>query len=232
MGLEAEYSRERVFNTPLCEQGLVGFGIGMAAMGHTAIAEVQFADYILPAYDQIVNEAAKYNYRSGGQHSAGKLTIRAPCMGVGHGALYHSQSVEQLFMGVPGLKVVIPRSPIQAKGLLLSSIRDPDPVIFLEPKILYRSSLIDLRTILPWDRETVVESVRKTGRCVIVHEAPVTAGVGAEISAHVQKEAFLNLEAPVERVGGWDTPFPHVHESFYKPGPTRILDALVRTLTY
>ncbi|PWN99152.1 thiamine diphosphate-binding protein, partial [Tilletiopsis washingtonensis] len=297
MGLESEYSRERVFNTPLSEQGLVGFGIGMAAMGHTAIAEVQFADYILPAYDQICNEAAKYNYRSGGQHTAGKLTIRAPCMGVGHGALYHSQSVEQLFVAVPGLKVVIPRSPIQAKGLLLASIRDPNPVIFLEPKILYRSSvehvpiddftlplssaevltsgdditllswgaplyscveaanllrnppasiakhvpeslrganveIIDLRTILPWDRETVTKSVMKTGRCVIVHEAPVTGGAGAEISAHLQSAAFLRLEAPIERIGGWDTPFPHVHETFYKPGSLRIVDALVRSLSY
>ncbi len=141
MGLAEEFGRERVFNTPLSEQGIVGFGIGMADMGHTAIAEIQFADYIFPAFDQIVNEAAKYNYRSGGQFSAGKLTIRSPCMGVGHGALYHSQSVEQFFMAVPGLKVVIPRSPIQAKGLLLASIRDPNPVIFLEPKVLYRSSV-------------------------------------------------------------------------------------------
>lgn len=140
MGLAEEYGRERVFNTPLTEQGIVGFGIGMAAQGKTAIAEIQFADYIFPAFDQIVNEAAKYRYRSGGQHKAGGLTIRSPCMGVGHGALYHSQSVEQFFMPAAGLKVVIPRSPIQAKGLLLASIRDPNPVIFLEPKVLYRSS--------------------------------------------------------------------------------------------
>ncbi|GAC71670.1 cytochrome b5 [Moesziomyces antarcticus T-34] len=297
MGLAEEFGRDRVFNTPLTEQGIVGFGIGMADMGHTAIAEVQFGDYIFPAFDQIVNEAAKYNYRSGGQFSAGKLTIRAPCQGVGHGALYHSQSVEQFFMPVPGLKVVIPRSPIQAKGLLLSSIRDENPVVFLEPKMLYRSSVeqvpvddftiplseaevvqpgadltliswgaplyaciealdvlrnppaaiakhfpqavrsasvevIDLRTILPWDRETITRSVAKTGRCVIVHEAPVTAGAGAEIAAHVQQNCFLNLEAPVARVGGWDTPFPHVGELFYKPEAIRIADALVKSLTY
>lgn len=297
MGLSETFGRDRVFNTPLSEQGIVGFGIGLADMGHTAIAEIQFGDYIFPAFDQIVNEAAKYNYRSNGQFSAGKLTIRAPCQGVGHGALYHSQSVEQFFMGVPGIKVVVPRSPIQAKGLLLASIRDENPVVFLEPKILYRSSVeqvpiddftlplskaeivkpgtdltliswgaplyaciealqllsnppssiahhfpqaarsanievIDLRTILPWDRETITESVRRTGRCVVVHEAPVTAGVGAEIAAHVQRDCFLNLEAPVGRVGGWDTPFPHVGELFYKPEAVRIADALVKTLTF
>ncbi|KAK0519407.1 hypothetical protein OC842_007467 [Tilletia horrida] len=320
MGLAEEFGRERVFNTPLVEQGIVGFGIGMADMGHTAVAELQFADYIFPGehglsasirdgkltiwtlpspvtgFDQIVNEAAKYNYRSGGKYSAGKLTIRSPCMSVGHGAHYHSQSVEQFFMPVPGLKVVVPRSPLQAKGLLLRSIRDPNPVIFLEPKILYRSSvehvpvddfelplseaevvvegadvtllswgaplyscaqamemlrnppasiaahvpqsvrdakveLIDLRTILPWDREAIVKSVSKTQRLVIVHEAPVTAGVGAEIGAHVQERCFLRLEAPVCRIGGWDTPFP-LHEAFYKPEAIRILDGLVRTLTY
>ncbi|PWN31468.1 putative branched-chain alpha-keto acid dehydrogenase e1-beta [Meira miltonrushii] len=297
MGLVEEYGRERVFNTPLTEQGIVGFGIGAAAMGHTVIAEIQFADYIFPAFDQIVNEAAKYRFRSGNQHNAGKLTIRSPCMGVGHGALYHSQSVEQFFMPAAGLKVVVPRSPIQAKGLLLASIRDENPVVFLEPKILYRSSvehvpvddftiplstaevlqpgkditliswgaplyscvqamemlknppasiaqhvpqsvrnasveLIDLRTILPWDRKTVAESVAKTGRCVIVHEAPITAGAGAEIAAHLQQACFLNLEAPVRRIGGFDTPFPHVHETWYKPGPIQIMDGLVRSLTY
>lgn len=297
MGLSESFGRDRVFNTPLTEQGIIGFAIGLADMGHTAIAEIQFGDYIFPAFDQLVNEAAKYNYRSGGQFNVGKLTVRAPCQGVGHGALYHSQSVEQFFMAVPGLKVVVPRSPIQAKGLLAGAIRDDNPVVFLEPKILYRSSveqvpiddftlplssaeivrpgsdltliswgaplyaceealsllaspppsiahhfpnhtrkasveLIDLRTILPWDRQTVVESVAKTGRCVVVHEAPVTAGVGAEIAAEVQKNCFLNLEAPVGRVGGWDTPFPHVGELFYKPEAVRIADALVKCLTF
>jgi 2-oxoisovalerate dehydrogenase E1 component beta subunit len=141
MGLVEEYGRERVFNTPLTEQGIIGFGIGAAAMGHTVVAEIQFADYIFPAFDQLVNEAAKYRFRSGNQHNAGKLTVRSPCMGVGHGALYHSQSVEQFFMPAAGLKVVVPRSPIQAKGLLLAAIRDENPVVFLEPKILYRSSV-------------------------------------------------------------------------------------------
>ncbi|CCO28848.1 2-oxoisovalerate dehydrogenase E1 component, beta subunit [Rhizoctonia solani AG-1 IB] len=133
--------RQRVFNTPLTEQGIAGFAIGLASMGHTAIAEIQFADYIYPAFDQLVNEAAKFRYRSGGRYDVGKLTIRTPSMSVGHGGLYHSQSPEGFFMGAAGLKVVVPRSPIQAKGLLLSSIRDPNPVIFLEPKILYRSSV-------------------------------------------------------------------------------------------
>ncbi|THH12018.1 hypothetical protein EW145_g269 [Phellinidium pouzarii] len=141
MGLAEEFGQERVFNTPLTEQGIAGFGIGLAAMGHTAIAEIQFADYIFPAFDQIVTEAAKYRYRSGGQFNAGKLTIRTPTMSVGHGGLYHSQSPEGYFLGASGIKIVIPRSPIQAKGLLLSAIRDPNPVLFMEPKILYRSSV-------------------------------------------------------------------------------------------
>jgi len=256
MGLAEEFGRERVFNTPLTEQGIAGFGIGLALMGHTAIAEIQFADYIFPAFDQIVNEAAKIRYRSGGSYNVGGLTIRTPTMSVGHGGLYHSQSPEGFFMGASGLKIVIPRSPIQAKGLLLGSIRDPNPVIFMEPKILYRSAveqvpiddfelplgqaevlfggsdltlltwgtpvyhcetamhllsspppalesvipsslrsakieLIDLRSILPWDVETITESVNRTGRLVIVHEAGMTAGVGAEISAEVQKRCFF-----------------------------------------
>ncbi|KAF8590024.1 thiamine diphosphate-binding protein [Ramaria rubella] len=146
MGLAEEFGRERVFNTPLTEQGIAGFGIGLAAMGHTAIAEIQFADYIFPAFDQLVNEAAKIRYRSGGQFNVGKLTVRTPTMSVGHGGLYHSQSPEGFFMGASGLKIVVPRSPVQAKGLLLASIRDPNPVIFMEPKILYRSSVEQVPT--------------------------------------------------------------------------------------
>jgi len=266
-------------------------------MGHTAIAEIQFADYIFPAFDQIVNEAAKIRYRSGGSFNVGGLTIRTPTMAVGHGGLYHSQSPEGFFMGASGLKVVIPRSPLQAKGLLLGSIRDPNPVIFMEPKILYRSAveqvpvddfqlpigkaeilvpgsdltlltwgtpvyncdnaihllqnpvpvleklvpaslrsakieLIDLRSILPWDVETVVESVKKTGRLVIVHEAGMTAGVGAEISAEVQKRCFLKLNAPVKRVTGWDVPNALQYEKFHMPDSIRVLDAIMETLQY
>ncbi|KAG7092809.1 2-oxoisovalerate dehydrogenase subunit beta 2, mitochondrial [Marasmius oreades] len=297
MGLAEEFGRERVFNTPLTEQGLVGFGIGLAMMGHTAIAEIQFADYIFPAFDQLVNEAAKIRYRSGGQYNCGKLTVRTPTMSVGHGGLYHSQSPEGFFMGVSGLKVVIPRSPIQAKGLLLASIRDPNPVVFMEPKVLYRSAveqvpiddytlplsraeilvpgsdltllswgtplyhcetalhmlsspaptlephiptslrtakieLIDLRTILPWDVDTVVESVKRTGRLVVVHEAGMTAGAGAEICAEVQKRCFLKLNAPVRRVTGWDTPAGLQFEKFIMPDAIRVLDAIVETLSY
>merc|ERR1719454_1441842 len=137
-GLRDRFGEDRVFSTPLTEQGIVGFGIGMAAVGHTAIAEIQFADYIFPAFDQIVNEAAKYRYRSGDQFDCGKLTIRSPYGAVGHGALYHSQSPEAYFAHTPGLVVVIPRSPVQAKGLLLSCIRSNDPCLFFEPKVLYR----------------------------------------------------------------------------------------------
>uniref|UniRef100_H2ZVT5 3-methyl-2-oxobutanoate dehydrogenase (2-methylpropanoyl-transferring) n=1 Tax=Latimeria chalumnae TaxID=7897 RepID=H2ZVT5_LATCH len=141
VGLRDKYGKDRVFNTPLCEQGIVGFGIGVAVAGATAIAEIQFADYIYPAFDQIVNEAAKYRYRSGNLFDCGSLTIRAPWGCVGHGALYHSQSPEAFFVHCPGIKVVIPRSPIEAKGLLLSCIEDKNPCIFFEPKILYRSAV-------------------------------------------------------------------------------------------
>ncbi|KAH9901447.1 pyruvate dehydrogenase [Cubamyces lactineus] len=297
MGLAEEFGRERVFNTPLTEQGIAGFGIGLASMGHTAIAEIQFADYIFPAFDQIVNEAAKFRFRSSGNFNVGKLTIRCPSMAVGHGGHYHSQSPEGFFMGAAGLKIVIPRSPIQAKGLLLASIRDPNPVIFMEPKVLYRSSveqvpmddyeiplgkaetlirgddltvvswgtpvyhcetalkmlshppqalapnvptslrsakieLIDLRTIMPWDVHHIVESVNRTGRLVVVHEAGRTGGAGAEIGAEIQKRCFLKLNAPVKLVTGWDTPVPMQYEKFYMPDPIRILDAVIETLTY
>ncbi|XP_035478888.1 2-oxoisovalerate dehydrogenase subunit beta, mitochondrial isoform X2 [Scophthalmus maximus] len=141
VGLRDKYGKDRVFNTPLCEQGIVGFGIGAAVAGATAIAEIQFADYIYPAFDQIVNEAAKYRYRSGNLFDCGNLTIRAPWGCVGHGSLYHSQSPEAFFAHCPGIKVVIPRSPVQAKGLLLSCIADQNPCIFFEPKILYRAAV-------------------------------------------------------------------------------------------
>ncbi|RVE62165.1 hypothetical protein OJAV_G00154440 [Oryzias javanicus] len=253
VGLRDKYGKDRVFNTPLCEQGIVGFGIGAAVAGATAIAEIQFADYIFPAFDQIVNEAAKYRYRSGNLFDCGNLTIRAPWGCVGHGSLYHSQSPEAFFVHCPGIKVVIPRGPMQAKGLLLSCIADRNPCIFFEPKILYRAAVeqvpvesytiplseaevlqegsdvtlvawgtqvhvlrevadmaqeklgvscevIDLRTIQPWDIETVCKSVVKTGRLLVSHEAPVTGGFAAEISSTVQEECFLNLEAPISRV--------------------------------
>lgn len=285
VGLQDKYGKDRVFNTPLCEQGIAGFAIGAAVGGATAIAEMQFADYIFPAFDQIVNEAAKYRYRSGNMFNCGKLTFRAPCGAVGHGALYHSQSPEAYFAHTPGLKIVIPRGPIKAKGLLLSCIRSEDPCIFFEPKVLYRSAVemvpdkdyelplgkadileegeditlvgwgtqvhvlrevsqiakqqlnvncevIDLVTILPWDTETIFESVKKTGRLIISHEAPITNGFGAEIAAAVQRECFLHLEAPVERVCGFDTPFPHIFEPFYLPDKWRCFDAIKKLMKY
>lgn len=283
--LQDRYGKDRVFNTPLCEQGIAGFAIGVAVGGATAIAEMQFADYIFPAFDQIVNEAAKYRYRSGNIFNCGKLTIRAPCGAVGHGALYHSQSPEAYFAHTPGLKIVVPRGPIKAKGLLLSCIQDNNPCLFLEPKVLYRAAVemvptkeytlplssadildegedvtllgwgtqvhvlrevaqlarqelnvscevIDLVTILPWDRQTVFESVKKTGRLLVAHEAPITNGFGAEIAAAVQKECFLHLEAPIERVCGFDTPFPHIFEPFYLPDKWRCLSAIKKLVKY
>ncbi|XP_039388446.1 2-oxoisovalerate dehydrogenase subunit beta, mitochondrial isoform X3 [Mauremys reevesii] len=203
VGLRDKYGKDRVFNTPLCEQGIVGFGIGVAVAGATAIAEIQFADYIFPAFDQIVNEAAKYRYRSGDLFNCGSLTIRAPWGCVGHGALYHSQSPEAFFAHCPGIKVVIPRSPLQAKGLLLSCIEDKNPCIFFEPKILYRAAVEQVPvepyyiplsqaeilqegsdvTLVAWGTQSVV----KTGRLLISHEAPLTGGFASEISSTVQK---------------------------------------------
>lgn len=285
VGLADKYGNDRVFNTPLCEQGIVGFGIGLATVGVTAIAEIQFADYIFPAFDQLVNEAAKYRYRSGNMYDCGSLTVRTPCGAVGHGALYHSQMPESYFAHTPGLKVVVPRSPSQAKGLLLAAIRDKNPTIFMEPKVLYRQAveevpikdyelplskadvvlegsdvtllgwgtqihvlrevvdmardklgvsceLIDLRTILPWDEEMVCNSVLKTGRMVIAHEAPITGGFGAEIASTVQDHCFLNLEAPIQRVCGHDTPFAHVFEPFYMPDKYRCFEAVKKVVEF
>jgi len=284
-GLREKYGESRVFNTPLCEQGIAGFAIGLSSLGVTSIAEMQFADYIFPAFDQLVNEAAKFRYRTGNQFNCGKLTVRAPYAAVGHGALYHSQSPEAYFAHTPGLKVVIPRGPVQAKGLLLASIRDKNPVIFFEPKSLYRMAtgqvpqgdyeiplgkaevvkegehvtmigyglqllhmeqaikraeeelnitceLIDLRTISPLDTECIVNSVKKTGRAVIAHEAPRFGGFGAEITSLIQEECLLYLEAPVARVCGWDTPFPLIYEKFYYPDQYRIFEAIKKTIEF
>ncbi|KAI9847982.1 MAG: hypothetical protein M1838_000681 [Thelocarpon superellum] len=310
MNLATEFGSERVFNTPLSEQGIAGFAIGCAAEGMRPVAEIQFADYVYPAFDQLVNEAAKFRYRAGTTgHDIGGLVVRMPCGGVGHGALYalfmptcmhetrrgrwltlggvryHSQSPESLFTHIPGLVVVMPRSPVQAKGLLLAAIQSNDPVLFLEPKALYRAAvehvptafytlplskaevvqqgqdvtllsyghpmytcsaaaaaverdlgvsveLIDLRTLYPWDRPTVLESVRKTGRAVIVHESMVNAGVGAEVAATIQDQAFLRLEAPVQRVAGWSTHMGLVYERFNIPDVARVYDAIKRAVEY
>ncbi|KAE8555989.1 hypothetical protein EYB25_000688 [Talaromyces marneffei] len=288
MDLQTEFGPHRVFNTPLTEQGIAGFAIGAAAQGLKPVAEIQFADYVYPAFDQIVNEAAKFRYREGTTNAdAGGLVFRMPCGAVGHGALYHTQSPESLFSHIPGVRVVMPRSPTQAKGLLLSSILEcNDPVIFMEPKILYRAAvehiptesytlplskadivkpgsdltiisygqplylcsqaisavekarkgvnieLIDLRTIYPWDRQTVLDSVRRTGRAIVVHESMVNYGVGAEVAATIQEGAFLRLEAPVKRVAGLTTHTGLAFESFILPDVAKIHDAIVQTLDY
>eukprot|EP01063_Lacrimia_lanifica_P038044 TRINITY_DN7982_c0_g1_i1.p2 TRINITY_DN7982_c0_g1~~TRINITY_DN7982_c0_g1_i1.p2 ORF type:complete len:382 (+),score=174.43 TRINITY_DN7982_c0_g1_i1:125-1147(+) len=287
VGLAEKYGKERVYNTPLSEQGIAGWAIGMAVMGHKPIAEIQFADYIFPAFDQIVNEAAKYRFRSGGQFNCGGVTFRSPCGAVGHGGLYHSQSVEAYFTHCAGLKVVCPSTPADAKGLLLSCIDDPNPCLFFEPKILYRTAeemvnpeaytlpigkarkiqegkdvtvvgwgtlvseggmltkavakaeaegvsvdYIDLRSIIPWDVDMVCESVAKTGKLVVSHEASQTSGFGAEIIATVTKECFLNLEAPPTRVCGLDTPFPLTHEKLWLPNEHKNYDAIMKAVGY
>jgi len=284
MGLRDEFGTERVLNMPINEQGLVGFGIGLAAVGGTAIAEVQFADYIFPAMDQICNEAAKFRYRSGAEFDVGGLTIRAPANAVGHGGHYHSQSPEAYFAHTPGLKVVYPRDAYTAKGLLLACIRDRNPCLFFEPKILYRSSIcevpvgdfelplgkadvlrqgsdvtcvawgsqvhtmlkacdraeadgisveaIDLATIAPWDIHTIRDSVKKTGRLVVTHEAPLTAGFGAEIAASIQEHCFEYLEAPIARITGADTPFPLAFEKIYLPDELKVYDAILKTARF
>ncbi|UYG05817.1 alpha-ketoacid dehydrogenase subunit beta [Halomonas sp. LR3S48] len=282
--LQEKYGRDRCFNTPLVEQGIVGFANGLAAQGSVPVAEIQFADYIFPAFDQIVNETAKFRFRSGDLFNVGGLTIRTPYGGGISGGLYHSQSPEAYFAHTPGLKIVVPRNPYQAKGLLLSAIRDPDPVIFFEPKRLYRASVgevpeedfqlpigeaevikegsditvlgwgaqmelidravelaekegiscevIDLRSILPWDEDTVVESVLKTGRLVITHEAPRTGGFAGEIAATIQERCFLYLESPIERVTGLDTPFPLTLEKEYMPDHLKIFEAIKASVAF
>lgn len=282
-GLQEEFGVERVFDTPLSEGGIIGTAIGMALYGMRPVPEIQFADFIFPAFDQIVNELAKFRYRSGGEYPA-KVVIRTPYGGGIRGGHYHSQSPEAYFAHTPGLKVVIPSNPYDAKGLLLSSIRDEDPIIFLEPKRVYRAArgevpegdytiplgqahvvregagvtvvcygsmvhsvmeavdkhgaaafdpeVIDLRTLVPLDTDTLLASVRKTGRAVIVYEAPKTCGYGAEIAAILAEKAILHLEAPIARVAGLDTPFPYTLELEYLPSPERITKAISDTARF
>jgi 2-oxoisovalerate dehydrogenase E1 component beta subunit len=282
-GLYDEFGDDRVIDTPLSEGGIIGTAIGMALYGMRPIPEIQFADFIFPAYDQIVSELAKYRYRSGGEFPC-PLVIRTPVGGGIRGGHYHSQSPESQFIHVAGLKVVCPATPADAKGLLLSSIRDDDPVLFFEPKRVYRAAkgevpdgdftvpigkasvvcegehvtvvtwgamlyevldaaskvgaegirceVIDLRTLWPLDIDTVITSVKKTGRVVIVHEAPKSCGLGSEIVALVNEKAFLHLEAPPKRVCGFDTPFPYTLENEYLPLSHRIVPALVETAKY
>jgi len=292
--LQARHGITRCFDAPISEGGIIATAIGMGAYGLRPIVEIQFADYILPAFDQLVSEAARLRYRSGGEFWA-PITVRAPYGGGIFGGQTHSQSPEAIFAHVTGLKTVIPSNPYDAKGLLLASIADDDPVIFLEPKRIYSgpfdgrhdqpvrtwaghplgevpeghyvvplgkaatvregsavtvlaygtmvhvslaaieesgidAELIDLRSIVPLDVECVVSSVRRTGRCVIVHEASRFGGFGGELSALVQERCFYDLRSPIERVAGWDIPYPHAFEWDYFPGPARVLSALQRSL--
>ncbi|MBW2460601.1 MAG: alpha-ketoacid dehydrogenase subunit beta [Deltaproteobacteria bacterium] len=282
-GLQAAFGEERVIDTPLAEGGIIGSAIGMALYGLRPVPEIQFADFIFPAFDQIVSEAAKYRWRSGGEYSV-PMVIRTPVGGGIRGGLYHSQSPESLFIHQAGLKVVCPSNPYDAKGLLLAAIRDDDPVIFFEPKRVYRAvkmevpdgdytvdigkakvvregtdvtviawgamlyealasaekaaekgidtEVIDLRTLWPLDTDTIIESVKKTGRVVVVHEAPQTCGFGAELVSLISEKAFLHLEAPPKRVTGFDTPFPYTLENEYLPLEHRITPALVETAAF
>ena len=282
-GLQEEFGKDRVMDTPLAEAGIIGSAIGMALYGLRPVAEIQFSDFIFPAFDQIVNELAKFRYRSGGEYPA-PMVIRTPFGGGIRGGHYHSQSPEAYFAHTPGLKVVIPSNPYDAKGLLLSAMREEDPILFMEPKRVYRASrgevpegeytipigqakivrpgkgvtvlcygamvhsvveavekqgaaefdpeVIDLRTLVPLDTETILESVRKTGRVVIVYEAPKTCGYGAELSAIIAEKALLHLEAPIARVAGLDTPFPYTLELEYLPSPERIAKAIAETARY
>jgi pyruvate dehydrogenase E1 component beta subunit len=283
-GLYKEFGAERVIDTPLSETGIVGSAIGMALYGLKPVPEIQFLDFIYPAFDQIVSELAKFRYRSGGEFPC-HVVIRTPYGGGIKGGLYHSQSSEAYFAHTAGLKVVIPSTPADAKGLLLTAISDEDPVLFLEPKRIYRAvtgevpdgdhrvpfgeaavrregddvsvfaygammpvvleaaeavrnggdgidtEVIDLRTLVPLDERAVLASVEKTGRAVIVHEAPRFCGFGAELAALLAEKALYSLRAPVARVTGYDTPFPYALEHVYLPSAERVARAIRRTAT-
>ncbi|MCL4323252.1 MAG: alpha-ketoacid dehydrogenase subunit beta [Candidatus Thermoplasmatota archaeon] len=279
-GLQKKYGKERVIDMPLVELGIVGMAIGMSLTGLRAVPEIQFQDFIYTAFDQIVNQAAKMRYRSGGEYNV-PMVLRTPYGGGIRGGLYHSQSGEAYFAHTAGLTVVTPSNPYDAKGLLIKSLRLNDPVIFLEPKKLYRSQkqevpeeeyeipigkaslvhegndftfitygsmvptvmntvsknnldadVIDLRTLVPYDGETILNSVKKTGRVIIVHEAPRTLGMGSEISAFIAERAIDYLLGPILRVTGPDTPFPYRLEEHYLPNEMRILKAVHKMQQY
>ena len=293
-GLQKKYGLQRCFDTPIAEGGIVAIAVGMGANGLRPVPEIQFADYIYPGVDQLISEVARLRYRTAGEWWS-PITVRTPFGGGIFGGQTHSQSPEGIFTHVAGLKTVVPSTPYDAKGLLISAIEDDDPVIFFEPKRIYNgpfdghhdrpvqpwskhpasevpegyytvplgkaatvregkavtvlaygtmvhvalaaaeengidAEVIDLRTLLPLDVDAIEASVKKTGRCVIVHEATRTSGFGAELSAIVQERCFYHLEAPIERVTGWDTPYPHALEWEYFPGPKRIGAALKRVM--
>ncbi len=289
-GLQRKYGEQRVIDTPIAEGAIIGAAIGMAVGGLRPVAEIQFADYIYPGFDQIVSELARLRYRSAGDFFA-PVTIRTPCGGGIRGGQTHSQSPEGIFTHVSGIKVIMPSNPYDAKGLLITAIEDDDPVVFFEPKRLYNgpfdgdpnkaavpwsthpkgevpegvyrvpfgkadivrtgsdvtiitygtmvfvaalaaaslgvdAEIIDLRSLVPLDVDTICSSVKKTGRCVVAHEATRFSGFGAEILAIIQEECFWDLEAPIQRVAGWDTPYPHAFEWEYFPGPARVGTAI------
>ncbi len=293
-GLQRKYGEHRVIDAPIAEGGIIGSVIGMGVNGLRPVAEIQFADYIYPGFDQIASQLAKLRYRTAGDFFA-PVTIRSPCGGGIRGGQTHSQSPEGLFTHICGIKVVMPSNPYDAKGLLISAIEDDDPVVFFEPKRIYNgpfdgdpdkpavpwsthpagevpedyysvpigraevvrpgedltilcygtmvhvaqaaarlveadAEIIDVRTMVPLDVATLRQSVEKTGRCVIVHEATRFSGYGAELAATIQEECFYSLEAPIARVCGWDTPYPHAFEWEYFPGQKRLVAAIEQVL--
>lgn len=282
-GLQAKHGKDRVVDTPLDESGIMGTSIGLAIAGMKAVPEIQFDGFLGPAYDQFVNHAARMRTRTRGAITV-PMTVRVPVGGGIHAPELHSDSPEAIYAHSPGIKVVMPVTPYDAKGLLISAIKDPDPVMFFEPKRVYRSfkeevpeemyeipigeakvvnegedltvvtwgapvfqcleamdnlpedvsvELIDLRSIYPFDLDTIAQSVQKTGRCVIVHEAPLTAGMGAEIAARIMEECFLYLKAPVQRVAGFDTIMPYYKlELDYLPEAPRIQKGIEECLAY
>ena len=283
-GLLNEFGPERVMDTPIAEDGIIGTAIGMALYGLEPVVEIQFLDFIYPGFNQIVSELAKIRYRSGGGYPA-HVVIRTPYGGGVKGALYHSQSTEVYFTHTPGLYVVTPSTPTDTMGLLRTAVRGSDPVIFLEPKRVYRTAkeevtleedftipfgkakvvyegtdvtliswgamvhtckaaaemaakeniaveLVDMRTLMPFDIETILASVKKTGRAVVAHEATKISGFGGEISAQIAERAIDSLQAPIVRLGGFDTPFPYALEGSYMPSPERVLRAIKKATSY
>ncbi|PSP68748.1 alpha-ketoacid dehydrogenase subunit beta [Halobacteriales archaeon QS_1_69_70] len=277
-GLHEEFGDDRVIDTPLAEAGIVGTAVGMAAYGMRPVPEIQFSGFMYPGFDQIVSHAARFRTRSRGRFTV-PMVLRAPYGGGIRAPEHHSESKEAFYNHEAGLQVVVPSTPYDAKGLLAASIRDPDPVVFLEPKLIYRAfreevpdddytvdlgeaavrregedvslftwgamtrpsldaaeavaeegidvEVVDLRTLSPMDVETIVESFKRTGRAVVVHEAPKTGGLAGEITATLQEEALYHQEAPIARVTGFDVPYPlYALEDYYMPGHARIEDAI------